>query len=527
MAFISYAQNREDVLLHRVFGGQETGFYVDVGAHHPVNGSTTKAFYDRGWSGINVEPSSLFAEFETARPRDVNLEMAVMDRAGEIAFIEVEGDLGMSHVVVEENGGGGARMVPCDTLEAIVSAHSRGRPVDFIKVDVEGAEAAIVHSTNWRLLRPRVLLLEATLPWSSRLANHDWEPALLEQGYVRAFFDGINCFYIPEEEAPVLLRHFQAPVNVLDRVVAYDCEVLRTALQDRQNELSRVTVERDDHRNEVARLTAEQDALRQRLQHLQNEAAVHAVERDTLTQELQDQQSEAARLTAERDALRAALEHQRSEAARLTAERDALRAALEHQQSEAARLTAERDAVRAALEHQQSEVVAELSGKIARTESVIDYVTQRKLVERMLFRPDGRPVKPLRRLLFHTSGKPRRLFRRVVLHKDGTPRKAFARWMQNQICLPRAATRQAARLTAERMDTLPFRPPPQDNVGSEMRRLAVEIENALLTLAMERGADAWPATAPAPYEAAPALVRVGYDVAEGASASLADRLNGL
>jgi hypothetical protein len=56
-------------------------------------------------------------------------------------------------------------------------------------------------------------------------------------------------------------------------------------------------------------------------------------------------------------------------------------------------------------------------------------LADQKPLERMFFRPDGRPVKPLRRLLFHTSGKPRRIFRRVVLHKDGTPRKAFARYV--------------------------------------------------------------------------------------------------
>ena len=50
----------------------------------------------------------MFAEFETARPRDVNLKMAVMDRAGEVAFIEDKRDLGMSHVVVEEIQSGGA-----------------------------------------------------------------------------------------------------------------------------------------------------------------------------------------------------------------------------------------------------------------------------------------------------------------------------------------------------------------------------------------------------------------------------------
>ncbi len=53
---ISYAQNQEDVLLNRVFQGLSDGFYIDVGANDPVVDSVTKLFYDRGWTGINVEP---------------------------------------------------------------------------------------------------------------------------------------------------------------------------------------------------------------------------------------------------------------------------------------------------------------------------------------------------------------------------------------------------------------------------------------------------------------------------------------
>src|ERR1700721_175354 len=138
MPFVSYAQNCEDVLLHRVFGGQETGFYVDVGAFDPVDGSITKAFYDRGWSGINVEPGSLFADLVAARPRDVNLQMAVTDRGGEIAFIENAPDRGASCVAPDANERGAVRMVPCDTLEAIVRAHFQGRALDFVRVDAQG-----------------------------------------------------------------------------------------------------------------------------------------------------------------------------------------------------------------------------------------------------------------------------------------------------------------------------------------------------------------------------------------------------
>ncbi len=56
MPMVSYAQNGEDVVLARVFGDRRAGFYVDVGAGHPVVDSVTKHFYDLGWRGINVEP---------------------------------------------------------------------------------------------------------------------------------------------------------------------------------------------------------------------------------------------------------------------------------------------------------------------------------------------------------------------------------------------------------------------------------------------------------------------------------------
>ena len=56
MSFISYAQNFEDVMLRRVFAELDTGFYIDVGANDPSADSVTKAFYDAGWHGINIEP---------------------------------------------------------------------------------------------------------------------------------------------------------------------------------------------------------------------------------------------------------------------------------------------------------------------------------------------------------------------------------------------------------------------------------------------------------------------------------------
>src|SRR5690348_16554804 len=85
--FVAYGGNLEDVLLWRALRGVKAGFWIDIGAYAPVNGSTTQAFHERGWRGINVEPNpDLFARFPAARPDDVNLNVAAGAADGELTF---------------------------------------------------------------------------------------------------------------------------------------------------------------------------------------------------------------------------------------------------------------------------------------------------------------------------------------------------------------------------------------------------------------------------------------------------------
>ena len=51
----SYSQEGEDLILSRYFDGQREGFFIDVGAFHPIRFSNTYLFYRLGWSGINIE----------------------------------------------------------------------------------------------------------------------------------------------------------------------------------------------------------------------------------------------------------------------------------------------------------------------------------------------------------------------------------------------------------------------------------------------------------------------------------------
>ena len=83
----SYSQEGEDMILRRLFEKQKTGFYVDVGAHHPKRFSNTFFFYKKGWSGINIDamPNSMRL-FNEIRPRDTNLEIPISDKKQKLKY---------------------------------------------------------------------------------------------------------------------------------------------------------------------------------------------------------------------------------------------------------------------------------------------------------------------------------------------------------------------------------------------------------------------------------------------------------
>jgi FkbM family methyltransferase len=225
MSFISYAQNFEDVMLWRALKHIDQGFYIDVGANDPDHFSVTKAFYERGWRGINVEPApQWFERLEKARPQDINLQLALGAEPGAITLYEIP-DTGLSTAEKkiaerhEAEGGFQSRelRVEMDTLSRVCERFHPA-PIHFLKIDVEGAEKAVLQGADFGKIRPWIILLEATLPLSVEESYSDWEPLLLNAGYEYAYFDGLNRYYVAVEHEN-LKAAFKAPPNVFDEFV--------------------------------------------------------------------------------------------------------------------------------------------------------------------------------------------------------------------------------------------------------------------------------------------------------------------
>jgi len=233
---ISYASNHEDVLLDRLFCDQPSGFFVDVGAHDPVWGSASKHFSDLGWRGMNLEPiPRLFAAFTRLRPRDINLQVAASNKDGEVDVFEVADEPSLSTFCAEQAEAyrkSGRRLnvhhVATRTLATLIQEH--GCPtVDFVKIDVEGAEREVLAGANLPKWRPRAVVVEAVVPGTGVPSHQAWEHLLLDAGYRFGAFDGLNRYYLREEDAGLLPR-WQTPVNVFDRFVPHRQRALEERL---------------------------------------------------------------------------------------------------------------------------------------------------------------------------------------------------------------------------------------------------------------------------------------------------------
>lgn len=181
-ATVSFSSCGEDMVIRHLLGTTAgEGFYLDVGAWHPTQASNTYHFYRLGWNGITVEPQPSYHELHRrVRPRDISLQVSIGDSCRtDVLRIPASGSAmaGFDPLYGHDD------VVKIDTkvvtLSALLTEYlPQHLGIDFMSIDVEGAELEVLASNDWSRWRPRVICVESST--ANRTAV---EGTLIRHGY--------------------------------------------------------------------------------------------------------------------------------------------------------------------------------------------------------------------------------------------------------------------------------------------------------------------------------------------------------
>jgi FkbM family methyltransferase len=176
------SQHGEDRWLDRYFCGKRDGFYVDVGAYDGIVISNSYYFEQIGWTGVLVEPNPTKAALcRKNRPHSLVFECAAVSSPAttEVELHDVPGGEVYSSMVASFNaerlktyGLSSRRIsVPGRTLDTILEEVNPPQ-IDFVSIDVEGAEIEVLKGFDIKRWRPRLVIVESPPVRSAEIRDY-------------------------------------------------------------------------------------------------------------------------------------------------------------------------------------------------------------------------------------------------------------------------------------------------------------------------------------------------------------------
>src|SRR5262245_20226065 len=191
---IFYSHEREQEIAGEFLGAQP-GFFVDVGANDPKEGSQSWHLEQRGWTGVLVEPLPELAD-KLRRQRAAKVygvacsSPANAGRTMTLYRAGIQSSLNPEHWVYKMQRDGSVE-VPVRTLNDILTDAKAPAPLDFVSIDVETHEIDVLEGFDLERWRPKLLLIE-DMVFDRRLHRY-----IESRGYRWVRRTAINSWYVP------------------------------------------------------------------------------------------------------------------------------------------------------------------------------------------------------------------------------------------------------------------------------------------------------------------------------------------
>ena len=197
-----YSENDEEWIIRDFFKDRREGFFVDVGASHYRDNSNTFYLESRlGWSGIAVDPQSMFeADYRKYRPRTRFFSLFVSDASNETATLYMSDRTPLTASGKREftqifGKNVSETVVPTMTLtDLLTQAHVSA--IDLLSVDVELSEPKVLAGFDIDRFKPMLVCIEAHPEVRQQILDYFARHAYVTVGrYLRV--DVQNLYFTP------------------------------------------------------------------------------------------------------------------------------------------------------------------------------------------------------------------------------------------------------------------------------------------------------------------------------------------
>lgn len=203
----SYSQTGEDIIID-YWLSKKDGFYVDIGANHPILLNNTYLFYKKGWRGINVEPNpEIIGDLNRLRPNDINLNIGISGENTKKDFYTFDPSTlsTFSSINSSQFQANGYKLldtkkIECITLKRLFNKYTpNSATLDILNIDVEGTENTVLTSNDWANYRPKFVIVETVNHKPTYKINKNYDRLMEKYSYCKFADTYINTIYISQE----------------------------------------------------------------------------------------------------------------------------------------------------------------------------------------------------------------------------------------------------------------------------------------------------------------------------------------